>query len=349
MKPHQEQKRKVTAVDVARDAAVSQSTVSRVLNNRDTGFISATTRKKVLEAAARLDYAPNPFAQALREGRTHLIGLVLRDIGDPMHAKLVSQISVMLRRAGYHLIIIQTQSDPEQALEMRSVLNARHADGVIILGDLPNGQEALEKIVEANHAVVSMYRRFYPGIGRIVTVASDTGVALALDHLRSLGHRRVGFIGYDWLDDVGLRKDAFVQSYDQFGIESRPEWLVMNGDGIEGGYGSMRRILSLPQRPSAIIACDDEIALGAIRAIAEAGLRIPQDISIVGFDDIPMAKYSNPPLTTLRMPVSEICRKTCDVLLKLISGRMASKSSVFKVKPSLIVRSSTGPTGAVVH
>jgi LacI family transcriptional regulator len=129
----------------------------------------------------------------------------------------------------------------------------------------------------------------------------------------------------------------------KFGIDSRPEWLVMRGGGIEGGYSSMSRILSLRERPSAVITCDDTLALGAIRAIAQAGLRIPEDMSVVGFDDIPMAQYSNPPLTTLRMPVKEISRRACDVLLKLISGRMAFKSTVIRVAPELVVRSSTGP------
>ena len=335
--------RNITAFDVARVAEVSQSTVSRVLNNKAEGFISEATRARVLKTARELGYMPNPLAQALRKGKTNLIGIVLRDINDPLFALLVSEISIQMRGFGYHLILINAQSDPQEALEMKSILDTRHTDGLIIMGDLPNGQEALQQVVNANRAVVSLYRKPFAGIGTVVTVDSHAGIEQGLLHLFNLGHERIGFVGYDWLDDVQYRQDAFIEIMKTRGMLLDPGWIQIGKGGIEGGYSTMKNMLALPAKPSAVVACDDTMAIGAIRAATEAGLVIPRDISIVGFDDIPLSQYISPPLTTIRMPVKTIAAKVCTLLTGFIKVDMTPPTKVYKIKPEIVVRGSTAP------
>lgn len=334
--------RTVTACDVAKAAGISQSTVSRVLNNKAEGFISEATRTRVLEAARELGYTPNPLAQALRKGKTNLVGIVLRDINDPLFALLVSEISMQMRSFGYHLILIDAQSDPQEALEMKAILDTRHTDGLIIMGDLPNGQEALQQVVNANRAVVSLYRKPYPGIGSVVTVDHHKGIELGLQHLLELGHDRIGFLGYDWLDDIEYRQEAFMAILKKAGKPLNPDWLRIGKGGIEGGYETMKAMQSLRSRPTAVVACDDITAIGAVRAATETGLVIPNDISIIGFDDILLSRYTSPPLTTIRMPVRSIAAKACKLLTGFINTNTTPPTRVYKIKPEIVVRGSTG-------
>jgi DNA-binding LacI/PurR family transcriptional regulator len=334
---------KVTAFDVAKAAGVSQSTVSRVLNNKAENFISKETRVRVLETARNLGYIPNPLAQALRMGKTNLVGIVLRDINDPLFALLVSELSIEMRNFGYHLLLINAQSDPQEALQMRSILDTRHTDGLIIMGDLPNGQEALQQVVESNDAVVSLYRKPYPGIGSVVTVDHYRGIELALTHLFELGHEKIGFLGYDWLDDIEYRQEAFVSIMDKNKKPTQPEWIQIGKGGIEGGYTTMKSMLQQQERPTAFVACDDTIAIGAVRAAAESGLVVSQDISIIGFDDIPLSKFITPPLTTIKMPVSSIAKKVSRLLIDFINKKSQPETKVYRIKPEVVIRGSTGP------
>lgn len=333
----------ITALDVARAAGVSQSTVSRVLNSKTAGFISAATQGRVLATAKELGYTPNPLAQAFRRGKTHLIGIVLREIDDPVFSLLASHLSIRLRSLGYHLILINAQSDPREALEMKDVLDTRHADGLIIMGDLLNGQAELQQVVSMNRAVVSLFRKPFPGIGSVVTVDSKKGIALALEHLFGLGHSRIGFLGYDWLDDTELRREAFARLMKGSGKTVDSRWIHAGKGGIDGGYDTMKAILSLPARPTAVVACDDLTAIGAMSAATDMGVGVPREMSIVGFDDIYLSRCVRPRLTTVRMPVEAISTKVCRVLIGFIESKSKPQTRIYRIAPELIVRESTAP------
>jgi LacI family transcriptional regulator len=335
----------VTALDVARAAGVSQSTVSRVLNKKTAGFISAETQNRVRAAAKDLGYMPNPLAQALRRGKTHLIGIVLREIEDPVFALLASHLSIRLRSLGYHLILINAQSDPREALEMKGVLDTRHADGLIIMGDLLNGQEELQQVVSMNRAVVSLFRKPFPGIGSVVTVDNEKGIELALRHLFDLGHEAIGFLGYDWLDDTELRREAFERIMVRSGKAVDPRWVQIGKGGIDGGYETMKGMLSQPDRPTALVACDDLTGIGAMGAATDMGIDVPGEMSIVGFDDIYLARCVRPRLTTVRMPVEEISAEVCRLLVGFIDSRSKPQTRVHRIAPQLVVRESTGERG----
>ena len=321
-----------TSLDVAKAAGVSQSTVSRVLNRKAQKFISPTTRRRVFKVAEELGYSPNPMAKALRNGKTNLIGIVLRDINDPLFALVISHLSNMLRGHGYHLILINAQGDPQEALEMRMVVDARHIDGLIIMGDLPKGQEALKRVVSSHTALVSLFRQHYPGIGSVVTVDPFKGIELALRHLIDLGHERIGFLGYNWLDGTGLRRDAFIAIMKDVGKPIEPGAIQIGDGGMEGGYNTMKAMLALQNRPTAVIASDDTMAVGAVRAASDAGLSVPQDVSVVGFDDIPISRYLIPALTTVRMPVEAISTKVCSMLLRFIGAAQTPPTRIYRVE-----------------
>jgi DNA-binding LacI/PurR family transcriptional regulator len=331
----------VTALDVAQAVGVSQSTVSRVLNKKAGAFISASTRDRVLDTARELGYVPNPSAQALRKGKTNLIGIILRELDDPVFALLASHLSIQLRSLGYHLILFNAQSDPREALEMRSLLNTRHADGLIIMGDLLNGQKEIQQVVSMNRAVVSLFRKPFPGIGSVVTVDNDKGIELALTHLFDLGHDKIGFLGYDWLDDTELRQEAFERLMKATGRPLRRSWIQIGKGGIDGGYETMKAMLSQSDPPTAVVACDDLTAIGAVSAARDMGIDVPRDVSIVGFDDIHVSRYLPPPLTTVSMPVLGISIKVCELLVEAIRSGGTTGSPVFKIEPELIVRRST--------
>ncbi len=331
----------ITALDVAQAVGVSQSTVSRVLNKKAGAFISASTQDRVLSTARELGYVPNPSAQALRKGKTDLIGIILRELDDPVFALLASHLSIQLRGLGYHLILFNAQSDPREALEMKNLLNTRHADGLIIMGDLLNGQKEIQQVVSMNRAVVSLFRKPFPGIGSVVTVDNDRGIELALTHLFEFGHDKIGFLGYDWLDDTELRQEAFERLMKATGRSLQPSWIQIGKGGIDGGYDTMKAMLAQSDPPTAVVACDDLTAIGAVSAARDMGIDVPRDVSVVGFDDIHISRYLPPPLTTVRMPVLGISTKVCELLMEAIRSGGTSRSQVYKIAPELIVRKST--------
>lgn len=332
-----------TAKDVARLAGVSQSTVSRILSGDSSPFFSEKTRRRVLKVAADLNYSPNPLARALRGKQTQLIGLIMRGINDPFMASLVSEISMQARSLGYQVVLGHAQSDPDEVLQISNVLDTRHIDGVIILGDFKEDQAAIREILEGRRAVVAICRG--DARAEAITINSDNraGMQALLDHLTNLGHRRLAFIDGGWAGDFKERGKAYTQYLKDNHLEIRTEWTVVDSDDPVGGYQAMQRLLSLAERPTAVLASDDIIALGALKAAHDLGLRVPQDISITGFDGIDLTRYVSPALTTVRQPIEEMSRQALRLLLGIISGEALESEQVIRVHPELVVRQSTGP------
>jgi LacI family transcriptional regulator len=338
---------RVTAHDVAALVGVSTSTVSRVLSGASTDMISDNTRQRVIEAAAQLGYTPDPIARALRGKKSHLLGLIVREIDDPFFARFIARLSMQAREINYHIVLGHAQSDPQEALKMTDVLDTRHTDGVFVLGDLRDDEIALEEMLQGKHAVVALCRG--PSPASLYTVNTDNyaGTHLLLDHLYELGHRRVGFIDGGWLGDIRERREAYFDYLKMRGLESRAGWVQAETNGADGGYRAMRRLLELHRRPTAIFASDDIMAIGALKAICDAGLQVPRDISVVGFDDIELAQYLCPSLTTMRQPIDEMIREALRLMLELIDGDNTSLSEmVIRIPPVLVVRQSTGPAAS---
>jgi DNA-binding LacI/PurR family transcriptional regulator len=325
-------KGRVTARDVAELVGVSPSTVSRVLNNNTSDLIGEETRQRVLKTAAQLGYTPDPIARALRGKKLNLLGLIVREIADPFFARFISELSVQARDLNYHLVLGHAQSDPEEALTMTDVLDTRHTDGVIILGDLKDDEAALQEMLTGKHAVVAVCRG--PSPASLYTVNTDNyaGTYGLLNHLYDLGHRRFGFIDGGWLGDLRERREAFLSYIEERDLTLRPEWIQTQSNNAEGGYRAMRLLIESRERPTAVFAADDIMAIGVLKAVADAGLRVPDDFSVVGFDDIDLARFFCPALTTMRQPIDAMSERVLSLMLELIDD-----------PPLLVARQSTGP------
>jgi DNA-binding LacI/PurR family transcriptional regulator len=330
-----------TAQDVARIAGVSSSTVSRVLNSVKSDMISEATRQRVFDAARQLGYSPNPIARALRGGQTNLLYLIAREISDPFFANFIAVISGQARALGYHIVLGNAHSDPEEALEISHVLDTRHCDGVIVLGDLKDDEAVLPKILAGNHTAVALCRGQSPAWMPTINVDNSKGIHLLWEHLTSLGHQRFGFIDGGWLGDIRERRKAFENLSMTWPI---PGMIQEDADGLEGGYRAFQTLISQTPRPTAIFAADDTMAIGALQAAQDAGLRVPEDISVVGFDDIEMAHFVHPRLTTICQPVEEMSRQVLNWILEMIAHKdHPIENHLLSLEPKLVIRESTGP------
>jgi DNA-binding LacI/PurR family transcriptional regulator len=341
--PAERSRGRITARDVGEQVGVSPSTVSRVLNNNRIDLISEETRRRVLQAAAQLGYTPDPIARALRGKKSHLLGLIVREIADPFFARFISELSVQARDLNYHLVLGHAHSDPREALTMTTVLDTRHTDGVIVLGDLKDDEAALHEMLEGNHAVVGVCRG--PSPASLYTVNTDNyaGTYGLLDHLYALGHRRFGFIDGGWLGDLRERREAFLRYIGERKLTLRPEWIQAQSNNAEGGYRAMQSLIGLKERPTAVVAADDIMAIGALKAVADSGLRVPDDFSVVGFDDIELAGFLCPALTTMRQPIDEMSQHVLSLVLELINEpHFQREKTLIQIPPVLVVRQSTG-------
>jgi len=334
---------RVTVRHVASAVGVSASTVSRALGGGPgSELISEETRRKVRDVARQLGYSPSPIAKALRGGRSNLIGLILREISDPFFARLSQELITCARDAGYQIVLGYAHGDPEKALNVGSVLDTRHIDGAVVMGDLTHNEQVLTTLLSTIPAAVGLCRG--ASLQGLFTVNSDNvaGIEALLTHVFDLGHRRIASLDGGLIGDIRERRQAFLNGARRRELIVPAEYVQDAADSLAGGYQSMRRLLTLSQRPTAVIASDDMIAIGAIKAALDAGLRVPQDVSITGFDDIELAQYSYPSLTTVRQPTRRMVEQTLSSLLTLIAGqRLPDTESVVRIPPKLIVRQST--------
>lgn len=339
----------VTIRDVARLAGVSESTVSRVLTEAQTAVsISQETRQRVATAAAELNYHPHPLARALRGKGTNLLGVIVREIDDPFFAELIEVIGNVARERGYDLVLGYAKSDPEKALALGEILDLRHNDGLFLLGDLresPEDHTFLARMAR-DRRMVSVCRGSQGLVNSTSSVAVDNrkGTFMALDYLHRLGHEKIAFINAGRVGDLLERVEAFCEFMRvRFG-RACEEYVAVDSNSFEGGYRAAKRLLALPSPPTAILAADDTMAIGALSAAADVGRVVPRDVSIIGFDDIKIAAFLRPALTTVRQPVEQIGREAVALLVEQIRKDSAPDPLPrVLIEPELIVRDSCAP------
>lgn len=337
-------RRKVSARDVAEIAGVSQSTVSRVLSGKGNDFISEKTRRRVIEISDQMGYRPDPIARALRGKKSYLLGLIVREIADPFFAKFIAELSAQARKVNYHIVLAHAQSDSEEALKMTDVLDTRHTDGVFLLGDLRGDESALQDMLRHNYPVVGLCRG--NSDVSIYTINSDNyaGTHTLLEYLYELGHRRMGFINGGWLGDIRERREAFSAYLLKKGLSNQPERIQSEMNSAGGGYRAMMRLLDLDNRPTAVFASDDVMAIGALKAASDIKVIVPNEISIAGFDNIEFAQFMCPSLTTMHQSIDELCAKALQLMLELVDGEMENISrEIIRIQPEMKIRQSTGP------
>ena len=335
-----------TQVDVARLAGVSRATVSYVLNGQTDGRvpISEETRQRVLEAIEELGYAPDARAQALRSGNTNTIALIIPDLGNPHFCEYATGIEEAARASGYHLLLSSTTMNDEYAVEIFKDLARRRFDGLIIASsfilEAEEAQATLEQVRKRGLPIVEMDENY-----GVDSVSADYREATTevMSYLLSLGHRRIGMIygvgGHELGQD---RLQPYLDSLKAADIPAEGDLIVECGPAIEDGYQAAMKLLQLPSRPTAILAINDLLAISAARAAADLSLRVPDDLSLVGFDDIPMANYLTPRLTTVTKDARAAGNKAFEVLLARIQNPDLPRQQVH-IQARLILRESTGP------
>ena len=228
------QKVRVSACDVARLANVSQSTVSRVLNEAQADKISVETRLRVVEAAQQLGYSPDPLARALRGHRTGLLGLIVPNITDPFIARVTAELTTQARLQNYHIVLGHTRGNPEYALQLTDILDTRHTDGVFLLGDLQGDELALQEKLRFTQALVTMCRGYSPAGLYTVNTDNLAGVQALLNHLTGLGHKRIGFIDGGLTGDLIERSQAYRSYIREYNLPCREEWVQSEFERFAG-------------------------------------------------------------------------------------------------------------------
>jgi DNA-binding LacI/PurR family transcriptional regulator len=343
-------KRHVTLTDIAASTGVAAMTVSRVVNG--TGYVSEETREKVLAAVEKLNYRRNGLARGLRRRPTETVGLVLGDLANPYSAVLAMAVRQTLRSRGYNLFISISEFGAEEDIDAIGSLVDHNVDGVIVATrSTVEGDKRLRQIADGGLPVVIIGREFKHESVDSVSVDNLTGGFEATRHLIDLGHKRIAFIGADLKYKSSLKRlQGYLKALETHGIDVDERLLTGRKDTVPGvpgysteeiGYEGMKRLLSLPKPPTAVFARNDFTAIGAMTAIKEAGLSIPADIAIVGFDDIPMATHTSPPLTTVRQPVRSQGQLSAEMLLKRISDPDDAVRTDRVLTSELIVRAST--------
>lgn len=336
----------VTMRDVAKATGVSQSTVSRVLSGASTVVpIAPETRERVMAAARRLGYRPNPLARGLRGSGTMLLGVIVREITDPFFAGAVDAVSTEAGRRGYNVVLGTAHARADEAIALWAVLEARHCDAIVLLGDTRDQPRLIEDLRNARVPVVALWEGSRQTEIASVSVDNHAGIDAIMTHLLGLGHRRIAFVGGRRLGDIAEREDAFVETIARAGEPLRKGYVRSTANNPAGGGEALRALLRLDERPTAVVCATDVLALGVLHEAYGRGLRVPDDLSVTGFDDIPVSPYAVPALTTMRMPVQEMIARAVAMVIDDADGQSTQPSHPI-LQASLIVRESTGPPPA---
>jgi LacI family transcriptional regulator, galactose operon repressor len=320
--------------DVAAAAGVDASVVSRVLSGDSRLSIRQETRQRVLEAAARLDYRPNTAARTLKTARTMAIGMIVPDLANVNYATIAYGAEEAAATAGYVLLVAHgSASDRLPDLHGR-------IDGLLI--GMATSETPRHGEFGGGVPALLVNRREPCGVAS-VTVDDEAGATLATRHLLSLGHRRIAHVaGPQNADTARRRLRGYISALADAGLEDRPECIAETTFDEAGGHVAATRLLRLEPRPTALFVANVRAAIGALAAARRLGLRVPHDLSVVGFHDAPFAPYLDPALTTVRMPLEEMGRHAGDSLLALLGGQPVEDVMV-ATPPELVVRASSAP------
>ncbi|UCH27684.1 MAG: LacI family DNA-binding transcriptional regulator [Trueperaceae bacterium] len=325
-----------TIREVSRRAKVSISTVSRVVNG--TAPVAEKTRHRVLKAIEELDYTPNVLARGLITKRSGGIGVIVNDLTSPFFGSILDGIEAEVEAQGMHMIVASGHADAKRESKAIHFLRQRLPDAMIIQVDGTSDPELLE--LAAHKIPTIVFGRHITELGeRCIYLDNEQGGFLATQHLIDCGHSRIGHIaGPLTIADSRARLQGYRRALEGAGTPYNRGW-VIEADYLEaGGYRATRHLLERTCDLSAIFCSNDQMAAGALQALREAGIRVPEDVSIIGYDDIPLARYLYPSLTTIRQPLFEMGRAVAEIAFKALAGKRAEVRHKFE--PELIERES---------
>lgn len=327
----------ITLKAVAQHLGLTPGTVSAVLNDSPSArSIPQETKNRIRAAAKELNYRPNFFARTLRNKRTYTIGVIAEEIGDSYGSPIISGIEQYLRKRDYFFLTVVHRHDPMLLSRYSQLLSERGVEGIITVDTTVQEAPMLPTVAIAGH-------RKLKGVTNVV-LDHERAAVLALNHLKDLGHTRIAFMkGNPLSADSKDRWDAICRVAGQLGINIDPDLTVqIDSDDPTPmlGYPFTKQLLARQKPFTAIFSYNDISAIGAIRALEEHGLRVPQDVSVLGFDDIPGAEFHKPSLTTVRQPLNRMGEVAAEALLNRVEGRKEYPSDI-AIEPELIVREST--------
>lgn len=327
-----------TIIDVAHQAQVSPSTVSRFLNG---GYVKKETKARILKAIKDLDYVPSSKALSLRYGYTYTIGCVTPRINTDFCAEVINGIETALRMNGFNLMLLQARGSVHEEMNNTILLRKQKVDGIILVSPREISEEELSLIKNDDLPIILVEGD--PNTGLACVVPNNyRGGYMATEHLIEQGHRRIAHISgpehwYTCRERLRGYRDALA-AYD---IPFNPEWVLSGDMYMKNGYEITRQLLSLPTPPTGFFAINDYTAVGVLKALEEAGLMVPKDAAVIGFDDIQISSFTKPTLTTIRQPMFDLGEAAAIRLINMIkSKRIEQALTILPVE--LIVRGSTG-------
>ncbi|HHY97208.1 MAG TPA: LacI family transcriptional regulator [Firmicutes bacterium] len=332
--------RRVTLKDVAEQAGVSVCTASLVLSSKDKGRVSEATRKRVRAVARGLNYKPDFIARGLKTRQTCLFALVIQSAAASFFAEVIQGIQDVSEQKGYNMLLYTTNDDIDREARFLRILEERGVDGIIICPNGARNVELLNELYERGTAIVGILNISEKAIYPQISVDNFHGGFVAAEHLIELGHRRIAHLGARGQEfDQGLsRFKGYNEALREHGLEPDDTLVIDTDYSWEKGYAAARKLFAMRNPPTAIFACGDMDAWGAMRAIRELGLSIPHDVSVVGYDNLAITSQMEVPLTTVDQPKYEIGRISMLALLEaMTSGEV--KDQV--ITPTLVVREST--------
>ena len=343
-----------TQAEVARLAGVSRATVSYVVNDQDGGQIpiSEETRQRVLAAIAELGYVPDARAQALRSGSTKTIGLILPDIHNPHFWEVADGVEQEASLVGYQILLSSSSPESSYADDVFENLSHRRIDGLIMVPSFiyqsKNAQKTLADLLKQRIPIVGMMSDLSNidlNIDRVVSDYRDATLEI-MTQLLALGHRRIGFVYGIAVANLGEdRLSAYRDSLRGAGLPVDPTLIAHCGPTIEDSYQATLQLLQLPDPPTALLAINDLLAVGALRAIYDSKLTVPQDVSLFGYDDIPLAQYLVPRLSTASKDGKKTGREAVRLLLTRLQNPKLARQEI-RLPASVILRESIGPAPA---
>lgn len=330
--------KQLTMHDIAKAAGVSIATVSHAFNS--TGRVTPETRRRVLNIARGLKYHPNGHARSLASNRSRTMGLIVSDIQNPFFAVAIRNFEVLANRWRYEVIVTETNYDVSLMRRAAERMLEQKVRGVAILTSEMN-PAWLDEIVKRNIPLACFDLDFISDRATNIKVDYTSGMHQVVEHLYSLGHRRIAFVGgQQSFKNIMSRQENFVASMRGFGLD--PGMILIGNQRLDGGHAAGRAVLDLTPRPTAVVAMNDLTAVGLINAFCEAGLRVPEDISVTGFDNTYLAEYFQPRLTTVDMH-PDLLGRTAAQALHEASSSAGAVGKEYKISIDLVRGQSTGP------
>lgn len=334
-----EKNRSTSMKDIARLAGVSVATVSRSLHRPE--MVTEETKEKVLQAATELNYMPNRLAQSLRTRRSEIIGLVVPDVINPIYTELVEIIQSQFDELGYSLFLCQTGEDPKKELKYLRLLQGWKADGIIIA---PVARTEISSEIWKNvSGKLIQLSRYVPGISSGAILSDNYGGAWkATNHLIKLGYKRIAMIGGPMTVNTARdRAGGYFKALGDAEIRPTLEYVTQGAFSEEEGYNAVKRLLTLDPHPEAIFCCSNLLSLGALTALKDAKVKIPEDMAFVSFDDLNTGSILNSPLTCVAQRIRDIGMKAVELIMEMIELRSAP-NKMETVPTELIIRESCG-------